>query len=77
MITKGLAPNYIIYQRTYRCWTVRLFGNGNLVAYSNYKRRVNIEHHIPVNEYLIDSYDLVPGYVFTMLLDARYVMKGL
>lgn len=58
------------------CWTVTLYSDGSIVAYSNYKVRTNIAHVIPANYPLAGSYGLIPDYVFNMLLGARYEWEG-
>lgn len=65
----------LAYRHEKNCWTVELFTDGTIVATSNYRVKTNIEHHIPVSEPLVDSYDLVPLYVFDMLLGVRYEWK--
>lgn len=53
-------------------WTLTLKVDGTIILTSHYKRRVNINHVIPLYDSIDSMKDYVPGYVFDMLVGAKY-----
>lgn len=73
----GLKRNTLVFRHEKNCWTVDLLSDGTIVATSNYKRKVNIQHRIPSTMLLIpDSTHYLPEYVIDMLFEARFEWIG-